>query len=62
MCNCKYLEAVFALLILIFSFVSTAYSKWVIVISALVLLIHSVSCNCHTVCKTESKPKAKRRR
>ncbi len=37
-------EAVLAIIILVFSFVETAYSQWIIVIAAIILLIHSFTC------------------
>ena len=42
---CKsWCEAILGIVILIFAFVETSYSKWIIVIAAVVLLIHSFTC------------------
>jgi len=51
-CNCKVVEAVLSLIIILFAvwpnlLGDTTYSKWVIIIAALLMLIHSFACkNC----------------
>lgn len=48
MMNCKWVEALAAILVLVFTFWPQSYSKWVIVIAALVVLGHALFCNwCH---------------
>jgi len=60
-CNCKWTQTVLALAILVFSlFVSVSWGKWVIVVAAALLLVHSWSCkNC---CKTGTKSMPKGRK
>jgi len=42
---CKsWCEAILAIVILVFAFWQTAYSQWIVVIAAVVLLIHSFTC------------------
>lgn len=42
---CKsWCDFILAVIILVFSFVTWAYSKWIIVIAAILLLIHSFGC------------------
>ena len=46
-CNCKNTEIVLGIVILVFALWETTYSKWVIVVAAILLLLHAVSCkNC----------------
>lgn len=51
-CNCKVVEAVLSLIIILFAvwpnlLGDATYSKWVIIIAALLMLIHSFTCkNC----------------
>lgn len=42
--NCKWIEAVMAVLIIFFSFYEWVYSTWVVVIAALILLVHVLIC------------------
>jgi len=45
-CNCKWTEIIIAAVILVFTFVDF-YSKWIILIAALALLLHASTCkNC----------------
>lgn len=42
---CKsWCEAVLGIIILIFAFWQTTYSKWVIVVAAAIMVLHSFSC------------------
>lgn len=50
--NCKWTEIVLTVLILLFAFIEKTYSKWIIIIAAIILLIHAVMCKCHTGCTT----------
>jgi hypothetical protein len=52
----KWTNILAALLVLIFNFWDVAYSKWIVSISAFVLLILAlISCNCCDMCKTQPK-------
>ena len=62
MCNCKVTEIIVAVIILLFAFYETIYSKWVIVIAAAVLLVHGLGCKNIAGCCEEAKPRAKRKR
>lgn len=60
-CNCQITEALLAVIILVFSFVSW-YSQWIIVVAAAILLIHSVSCkSCKSCDMGMAKPARKKR-
>ena len=62
-CDCKWAETVLSLIILVFTLWPTAIfsamaSKWLVVLSAVVLLVHSLSCrnlSCKPV-KSEKMP------
>lgn len=46
--NCKWIEALLAVLIIIFANSSWVYATWIIIIAAAVLLIHALTCKtCH---------------
>ena len=60
-CNCKVTEGILAVLILVFTFWATVASKWIIVIAAIVLLLHSLMCKNCGACEMDKKP-AKRKR
>lgn len=63
--NCGWIQAVLAVLILVFAFwptqiVSSTVSMWIVIVSAALLLIHAVVCmKCNGICAPMSK---KRRR
>ena len=64
MCDChKWGGAVLALLVILFSFWQTTYSKWVIVVIAVIWLVHAVSCDklCKVPEKSKAKPKKKKK-
>jgi len=61
MCNCKLTEAILAILIIAFFFWQTSISGYVIVISAIVLLIHSFACKSCGMPQKEVKSAKKRR-
>lgn len=46
-CNLKMLESVLAIIILVFSFLDTAYSKWIVVLAGAFLLLHALMCKGH---------------
>ena len=44
-CNCKVTEAIIAIVIIIFALWSSlSWAKWIVVIAAALLLIHSLGC------------------
>jgi len=43
-CNCKCVEIILAIVILLFLFWETTASTWIIAIAAILLLIHALSC------------------
>ncbi len=48
---CKsWCEAILGIIILIFAIAETSYSKWIVVIAAVMLLIHSFTCKKCFVC------------
>jgi hypothetical protein len=57
-CNCKVTEGILAILIVLFAFWQTTYSKWVIIISAVLLLIHALKCGKCKTCGTDMKDKS----
>ena len=61
---CKWCELVIAIVILVFALWETTYSKWIIVVAAIALLIHSfIKCKyCYCTCEEEAKPTKKKRR
>lgn len=59
-CNCKWTESVLALLILVFAFWQVAWSQWIIVIAAVILLLHSWMCKTCAMCQEHSTKKGKR--
>ena len=47
MCHsCNWVQLVLAALILIFAFWQTVASKWIIVVAAVLILVHSFACPC----------------
>jgi predicted Na+-dependent transporter len=69
-CNCKYCNTILAIVILVFSFWSVAWtnwltSKWIIVAAAVLILLHGIKCNhCGDRCGTKmpAKKKAKKKK
>lgn len=61
-CNCKVTEIVLGLVILVFALWETTFSKWVIVVAAILLLLHAFSCKNCGVSVSGEVPKAKSRR
>ena len=61
-CNCRVTEAILAVLILVFTFFwKASFSNWVVGISAVALLIHSIWCK--SCCSMEEMPaKASKRK
>jgi len=63
-CNCKWTETILGIVILVFALWGGMYADWVIIISAVLLLIHAWKCkNCGTCMPEEqSKPMRSSRR
>ena len=63
MCNCKLTEIVVAAVILVFALYEATYSKWIIIIAAVVLFVHGLMCKDIACCNDDTaKPKAKKKR
>ncbi|MEX0932814.1 MAG: hypothetical protein WDZ77_01815 [Candidatus Pacearchaeota archaeon] len=66
-CDCKWVEVVLALVVLIFTIwsgqiLSTQVSEWLVVIAAALLLIHSLACKkCFGGMKSSTSKSKKRR-
>ncbi|MEK6846624.1 MAG: hypothetical protein AABY16_00485 [Nanoarchaeota archaeon] len=43
-CKCNWTEAILAIVIIVFAFVRSASAKWVVIVAAVLLLIHSLTC------------------
>lgn len=62
MYNCKATEIVLGLVVLVFAFWQTTYSKWVIIIAAALLIIHGLMCQTMAGCEPKTKkPVAKKK-
>jgi len=64
---CKsWCELIVAIVVIVFALWETMYSKWILVIAGIVLLIHSFTCRkCfagHAMMDGEMKPKRRKRR
>jgi len=67
--NCQWTEIILAILVIIFALwpglIGAVYSKWIVVIAAVVLVIHALGCKSYKVQYNEkitSKPVKKRRK
>ena len=55
-CKCSWVVGVLALIALVFAYADATKFKWVIVVSALLILLHSLMCKMHANCgQMESK-------
>jgi len=61
-CNCKVCEIVLGIVILVFALWQTSFSQWVIVIAAILLILHAVSCKNCGVCGPEGQSKSRKRK
>lgn len=67
MCNCKATEIVLGLVVLVFALWETfAYSKWVLIVAAVVLIFHGFKCStlancCAPMAKPSSRPATRRK-
>ena len=57
-CNCKNVNAILGLIIIVFSFVSF-YSQWIIVIAAALIIVHALKCDKVSCDMPEDKKKKK---
>ena len=60
-CNCQWVVSIFAVVILVFAFWTTAWSKWVILIAAILILLHAWTCKNCKMPKMEMSTKKKRK-
>lgn len=58
MCNCKWTEIILGVIILVFAIWETAASKWLVVIAAALIIIHSLTCKSLAACGTTNMSKA----
>jgi len=63
MCNYKACQFVLPLVILVFAFWETTWSKWIIVVAAALILLYSLGCKAggRNTCVPNSKPVAKKK-
>ncbi|MEK6908993.1 MAG: hypothetical protein AABX23_03000 [Nanoarchaeota archaeon] len=65
-CKCNWVESILAIIIIIFAYMGSASSRWVIIIAAVLLLLHALMCKKCGMCEEpemmESKHSKKRRR
>ncbi|MBS3083672.1 hypothetical protein J4423_02605 [Candidatus Pacearchaeota archaeon] len=50
-CKCNWVEAVLAIIIILFTYMAKASSKWVVIIAALLLLLHALMCKKCQMCE-----------
>ena len=43
-CKCNWTEAILAIVIIVFALVQSASAKWIVLVAAVLLLIHSLMC------------------
>jgi len=58
--GCKGLQVVLPIIILIFAFWQTTYSKWIIVIAAVIQLLGAIACGSTCSTDTGAKPVMKK--
>ncbi len=65
-CKCSWVEAVLAVIIILFTYMAVASSKWIVIIAALLLLLHALMCKKCQMCEepmaSSKSPRHKRRR
>lgn len=42
--NCKWIEAILAVIIIVFANSSWVYATWIIIVAAAIILIHALTC------------------
>ena len=50
-CKCNWVEAVLAIVIVVFAYSAGASSKWVVIVAALLLLLHALLCKKCQMCE-----------
>ena len=61
-CNCKAVETILLLAIIVFTLWSVAYSSWIVIIAAVLLLIHSMKCDMKSAAPASAKAPAKKKK
>lgn len=64
-CKCNWVESILAIIIIVFAYMGSPSSRWVIIIAAVILLLHALMCKNSKMCEepmmAESKHKKRRR-
>ncbi|MSS74558.1 hypothetical protein EXS72_02885 [Candidatus Pacearchaeota archaeon] len=50
-CKCSWVEAILAIVIILSAYLGRTSSKWVIIVSALILLLHALMCKKCGMCE-----------
>ena len=61
-CKCNWVEAVLAIIIILFTYMAKASSKWVVIIAALLLLLHALMCKKCQMCEKMVESKSSKRK
>lgn len=61
-CNCKWTETILAIVILLFTFWSVAWSQWIVSIAAILLLLHAWMCKSCMMCREHEAMPAKKKK
>jgi len=67
-CKCNWVQAVLAVIIILFAYMGSASSQWIIIVAGIILLLHALLCKKCGMCDepkmmiSKSSPKHKRRR
>lgn len=57
-CKCNWVEAVLAVIIILFTYMYTTSSQWVVIIAAVLLLLHALLCKKCQMCEEPMMPKS----
>lgn len=60
-CNCKMMEAIIGIVVIVFALWMTTASKWILVIAGVLLLLHSFKCK-GACAMPEAKSKGKKKK
>ena len=62
-CNCKITEIILGIIILIFVLWETTWSGWIITITAILLILHAITCkNCNVKMAVAPATKSKKKK
>lgn len=50
-CKCNWVESILALIIIIFAYMGSPSSRWVIIVAAVILLLHALMCKKCKMCE-----------